>query len=101
MGVSVRRNGGKQQAALETGAWAETVRLQPQREDEILVHFFPRGFRFVVAGLGNGYGMGIASRLRNYTGLPQATKAISYVLGQYSRVGVGVFLCPLVRREWC
>lgn len=46
--------------------------------------------------------MEIASRLRDYTGLPQATKAISYVLGQYSRVQVGVFFCiTWVRWEGC
>lgn len=39
--------------------------------------------------------MEIASRLRDYTGLPQATEEISYVLGQYARAGVGVFLYNL------
>lgn len=46
--------------------------------------------------------MEIASRLRDYTGLLQATKAISYVLGQYARARVGGFLCiTWVRREGC
>ena len=46
--------------------------------------------------------MEIASRLRDYTGLPKAAKAISYALGQYARAQVGVFFCIIwVRWEGC
>jgi hypothetical protein len=82
------------------GMWRRTPGSEKGRM-KFLYTFFPRVFGLPLAIWGTDM-VEIASRLLDYTGLPQATKAISYVLGQYARARVGVFLCiTWVRREGC